>query len=364
MRGQGRVFRKPGGVWMLDYAGAKGPDGHSARIRESSKTTNYKDACEVLRQRIGDRRAGKVVENPDRVTFADLRQLVEQQYASDRLRSLDRMKLAFGHLEEFFGAYRALDITRKALGAYVEHRTRAGVSGGTIRYELAALRRGFRLALEQERLAVMPKFKLPKPAPAREGFFTEGELAAVLLELPADVRDLVTFLHATGWRRNEGRLLTWASVDRDAAVIRLEAARSKNGQPRTFPYSSVAMLRELLDRQWEKRDGVFVFHRGGQPLGVGAIRSAWTRATKRAGATGRLVHDLRRSAARDFRRAGVSESVVMRVCGWETASTFRRYNIVDETDLAEATARRFNGTRAAPQGAPAPSGESLSSSAT
>src|SRR2546422_9354906 len=69
---------------------------------------------------------------------------------------------------------------------------------------------------------------------------------------------------------------------------------------------------------------------------------------KRAGVPGRVIHDLRRSAARDFRRAGVSEGEVMRLCGWETRSMFDRYNIIDEADLAAAVAKRFgNGKQAA-----------------
>jgi hypothetical protein len=49
------------------------------------------------------------------------------------------------------------------------------------------------------------------------------------------------------------------------------------------------------------------------------------------------------AAARDFRRAGVSEGEVMKLCGWETRSMFDRYNIIDEADLASAVAKRFNG---------------------
>jgi integrase len=77
-----------------------------------------------------------------------------------------------------------------------------------------------------------------------------------------------------------------------------------------------------------------------------SLRYAWTRATKRAGVPGRLIHDLRRSAARDFRRAGVSEGEIMRLCGWETRSMFDRYNVIDEGDLARAVAKRY-GTVAA-----------------
>jgi integrase len=78
---------------------------------------------------------------------------------------------------------------------------------------------------------------------------------------------------------------------------------------------------------------------------------------------GRLVHDLRRSAARDFRRAGVSEGVVMKLCGWENRSMFDRYNIINEEDLALGVAQRFNGKPAANPEGGVPEADSVTSSA-
>jgi hypothetical protein len=51
---------------------------------------------------------------------------------------------------------------------------------------------------------------------------------------------------------------------------------------------------------------------------------------------GLLVHDLRRSGARQLRRAGVPESVVQKMGGWKTSEMFKRYAIVSSADQRDA----------------------------
>ena len=69
------------------------------------------------------------------------------------------------------------------------------------------------------------------------------------------------------------------------------------------------------------------------------------------------MHDLRRSAAKAARRAGVPESLVMDMRGWKTAAMFRRYAIASSTDRRAAVElieqkRREGVTQTAPFSAP------------
>jgi len=156
--------------------------------------------------------------------------------------------------------------------------------------------------------------------------------------------------------------LTWDQVDTDAGIIRLAAADTKGGDARVFPYGLAPEIVLLVEARWQVRDGALVFHLDGRRIGEGALRGAWKRACKRAGLDGRLVHDLRRSAARDLRRAGISEGEIMKLCGWRTRSMFDRYNAIDEQDVARAVAKRFNGRQTANTGTPTSPPGSLSSS--
>jgi hypothetical protein len=65
-----------------------------------------------------------------------------------------------------------------------------------------------------------------------------------------------------------------------------------------------------------------------------------TRPAETAGACGLLFHDLRRAnlrraAARNLRRAGAAEGVIVKIGGWRTRSVFERYAIASQTGIAD-----------------------------
>jgi integrase len=78
---------------------------------------------------------------------------------------------------------------------------------------------------------------------------------------------------------------------------------------------------------------------------IGDLRVTWHRACGGAGVAGRCVHDLRRTAARNLERAGVSRSVEMKFTRHKTEAIYRRCAIVGEADLAEG-ARKVAAMRA------------------
>ena len=148
---------------------------------------------------------------------------------------------------------------------------------------------------------------------------------------------MLDFAYYSGWRRNEILDLTWDEVDMKGGVIRLPPRRSKTKTGRVLPISPP--LQQVLKRRRRRQRAQHprVFSR--YVVTVRAWRTALRDACRKANVPHRLLHDCRRTAARNLIRAGVPDRIAMLLTGHKTRAVFDRYNIVNEQELLNAGQR-------------------------
>ena len=144
----------------------------------------------------------------------------------------------------------------------------------------------------------------------------------------------------TGLRAGIIRGLIWEWTDLEHHEIRLPRGNRYKRNPAVVPIygemvAAFEMAKTERDEYW--RDCPWVVHIGGRQVGPDVThQSGWKSACRAAGLEGLLFHDLRRSAIRNMRLAGIAENVAMKISGHKTRSVFERYSIVSERDVAEA----------------------------
>jgi len=182
-------------------------------------------------------------------------------------------------------------------------------------------------------ISTVPLIKLYEVDNVRRGFIDVADFNALLENIEgSDARDIIEFLYHAGWRSIEAKAFQWSWIDGN--MIRVPKEVAKNKKDRSFPI--IGKLMDILERRQKLRrlDCLFVFHRGGKP--IRSFRKAFKAAAKEVGHEGLLPHDMRRSAIRNFRKAGLSEGDGMMLSGHRTRSVYERYNIRDDRDLTES----------------------------
>jgi integrase len=372
-RSTGGVYER-GGVLYIRFK-FEGKD-----YRESSGSRRKGDAKDLLEARIRELRDGTFSPVAQSVTLETIMRAVLADYAARGRRSVDRAEGVFANLERIMGADTPAAVVARKIPSYVATRlsetipTRKKanpdgekgedkkppktIAGTTINRELSTLRRGFRLA-KVRHLWPMDYEPLPE-APARKGFPEPEEVERIIGHLPARLKGPIRFASITGFRIRECLRLEWRSVDIKAGTIRLESGQTKGGEIRLWPFAEHPQLaalmteRKALTEAWERAHAtivpwVFWHEADGAAAPNVAYQYSWNRACRKAGYPGRLVHDLRRYAARNLIRSGVDQSVAMKLLGHATPSIFRRYNVTDERDLRQAVQNLAASARAASQ---------------
>ncbi len=325
------------GPWWMKYYDSGHPIAQSTGKYEKreAKAVLQKAEAKVLE----GQREGSTV---NRTRFDDLVVLLQQEYELKGRKTWGRRLQHIAHLRKSFGGIRVKAITSEKLGHYISKRLKEGAANATINRELDCLHRMMVLGSRQTppKVGRMPHFPKLEETNIREGFFTHAEFLALRGASPFHIKVALTIGYYSGMRLREiigGKGLTWDQVDFEEQCIRLSSIQMKTKTPRVIFmvddfYKVLSKAKEIRDRDFPTCP--FVCHINGKSFSQ--LRQGWNVACKRIGLEGKTFHDLRRTGVRNLVRAGVSETVAMKISGHKTRSVFDRYNVTSEEDLKRA----------------------------
>jgi integrase len=360
-RGSGYLYRH-GSTWWVQYF-VRGK-----RVRENTHRTRRAEASDYLKSRLGREAEGAPLPPKlDQILYTEVAADLRLHYKTTGRREAKDVEKRLRPLDGFFKEKRVAEIDEALIDRYVEERqastTKRGgpPASGTINRELSVLGTMLRLAERRQKLLHRPPITLLKEAPPRAGFFERERYEAVRRHLRPDLQLICDLGYTYGFRvRDEVLTLQRTQVDLAEGSIRLNVGATKSGDGRVIYLTSE--LRAALTAHLARVDDlgrtigriipdVFPHFtdglrnpKTGQPHyragdRIKTFRRAWRTACRNAGCDGMLLHDLRRTAARDLVNVGVPERVAMTITGHKTRSVFDRYHIVSPGDLKAATAR-------------------------
>lgn len=259
------------------------------------------------------------------------------------------VELCLNKFNAEFGNMIVADIKLADLENYQVKRKRAGLAPATIDHEIGKAKTMIFKAFDNdlvggEALKAFRRVKktLKPGTDVRDRVLSKDEYEALFKHSPAHIKPIVATGYYSGMRKGEILNLTWDKLDLKGRTIQLDAADTKDDEPRTVPIcDELAVVLKTVPRAIHD-DRVFQYR--GKP--VTDIRKGIKIGCKGAGIKygrfekgGFVFHDLRHTFNTNMRKAGVQESVIMAITGHSTREMFDRYNTIDAGDKKNAIAQ-------------------------
>ena len=205
----------------------------------------------------------------------------------------------------------------------------------TVNRMMALMKRIYNLAVREDMAPKNPCWKVTmlKEENRRDRTLTPEEFERLKEEPPEHITQIVTVAYYTGMRRGEILNLTWEKVNMKVGFIDLEPKDTKTSEARRLYFNDV--LWDIFRKQYARKDKTrYVFTYGGRPLKD--IKEGFKNALEKAKIKNFRFHDLRHTFNTNMRKAGVDQTVIMKLTGHKTLAMFNRYNTLDQDDALEA----------------------------
>ncbi len=323
--------------------------------RQPTNARNETEAKTLLKKAEGKAASGETpAPTAGRSNWSAAVSALEKSYQVKNPRRWKEIQPALTRLTAFFRSTHLAKIRTQHIEGYVVENQKkpgqeGGLSNGTIRNDLLVFHRLMKVAKRNELVQSIPEYDMPPPADPREGFVTEAQYRAIRAALPVDYRTILDIGFRFGWRAEEILSLTVERVDLERDTLRLPPGTTKNGKGREVPIAFTSLresLKAQTERVWKlagergKTPTKFFMHTEGrakgEPIKYGALKKVWKKTATNLGFPSLTFHDLRRSADRALKDAGLPEKHVMTIMGHLTRSMSDRYHIVGTQDLRES----------------------------
>lgn len=341
-----------GRVWWY-----KAPDGE----RVSTGTTIESEAIEFKIRKLAELRIGLPhIKAPTRGTTVN--ELLDAHLAHMRRKNLKSVQdveaILKKHVRPYFGDRIASSLGTLDFERYREDK-KHDLEPTTINRHMAYLRAGYSTGFKRvtpRMVDFIPAFPMINESyNVRQGFLMFDGYRKVRERMPPSLLPLFICGFHVSSRKGELLKIKWSQVDLVEGLIVLSPFDTKNKTGRALPIygdmvEALCEQKRIRDDEFPECEHVFFWHtgdvllsRGGRRAIPGApikvFKDAWARAVKAAGFPNLLFHDLRRTAERNMTKAGMDQTMRMRISGHKTPSMSTRYNIIVADDIAEEKAR-------------------------
>ncbi|MGH1573883.1 tyrosine-type recombinase/integrase [Methylobacterium sp. P31] len=320
---------------------------HGREIRKSARTVSKAIAQQFLAQVMEEHRRLDRGGRPRRSYQEMLERFAAEYLPTLKPSTQARYRESFKHLTPRFGTFFLDEINKGRLGDFVTARKQEGVTGATIRRDLATLSCMFSCAVAWDLVEINPVRQFSKKhireAPPRTSYPSEEEVERLVAHAPPMIGRLIHLLAQTGMRQEEACGLEWKQVSIERREIRLW--KTKTSSPRTIPLSDDALGTLLGTPQHPARR--YVFWHGDEGQRYVHFASRFAVIAKRAKVPWRC-HDLRHRFASVFLQETGDLAALQAILGHRHIAMTLKYAHLNTAHLHRAIKRVGTKTGTAP----------------